>query len=285
MREPEPFFNEISVEPLCETDQEIESRIKTFVAVLKFCGGFLGFKKVRSNKPAKDLELKKDFSLKDYLAKNAYGNNFGAQMFLSMLKPPYIYDDTEEEKMYILHTTKLVRKEQEVIADGFACAYYSSGFVVSFASDDFWVQNTSFTLSVVEDETRKARNHRIFGISHLKQFAEPEFVSWAINNLSLKFRASEIAPEAKRISLRPDHGKQTLQEFSQRIKKESYIVEVVNSLAFDPKAKKKTTIRNNGLIDIRLMDTDNKIGILVRTTAHNELESIYMAADIEKKYL
>ena len=280
----EPFFNEISVEPLCVTDQEINSRIVGFAEVLKFCG-FLGFSIVRSNKPAKEVELKKDFCLGDYLAKNASGNNFEAQLILSMLKPPFIDDNTEEERKYILRTSRLVRNGQAVVADGFACAFYSSGFVVGFASDDYWIQNTSFTISVVEDETGKNRNHKVFGVACVEQFRDPEFVSWAVNNFSLKFRDSGIVPGAKNVDLRKDHGKQKLQEFSQRIRKEPYIVEVVNSLPFDPKAKKMTTIKENGHIAIRLLNTDNKIGIVVQTTAHNELEAIYLAADIEKKYL
>lgn len=280
----EPFFNEISVEPLCTTDEEIDNRLGAFVEVLKFCGDFFGFKIVRSNKPAKEIEMKKDFFLKDYLAKNASRNNVSAQLILSMLQPPYIDDDTEEERKYILHTTRLVRDRQAVMADGFACAYYSSGFVVGFASEDYWTQNTSFTLSVVDDETGKSRNHRVFGFSRVEQFREPGFVLWAVNNLSLKFQPSGLSPESKSISLRDDHGKLTLQEFSQRIRKESYVVEVVNSLPFDHKARKMTTIKEDGIIEIRLLNTDNRIGIAVRTTARNDLETIYLAADIERKY-
>lgn len=280
----EPFFNEISVEPLCVSDQEVDARIGSFVEVLKFCG-FLGFNVVRSNKPAKEVELKKNFFLGDYLAKNASGNNYEAQLILSMLQPPYIDDNTEEERKYILHTSRLVRDGQAVVADGFACAYYSSGFVVGFASDDYWLQNTSFTISVVEDETGKSCDHRVFGFSRVEQFRDPGFVSWAVGNFSLKYKDSGIAPEAKRISLREDHGKQTLQDFSQRIRKESYVVEVVNSLPFDRKARKMTTIKEDGLICIRLLDTDNKIGIVVRTTACSALEAAYIAADIERKYM
>lgn len=281
----EPFFNDISVEPLCVTNDEVETRIGVFVELLKFCGGFLGFKKVRSNKLAGEIELKKDFFMSEYLTKNAKGNNVGAQLILSMLQPPYIDDNSEEERTYSLHTTKLVRDGQDIVADGFACAYYSSGFVVSFFSDDFWIQNTSFTLSVVEDETGKKYCHKVFGISHIEQFRDPKFMSWAIGNISIKFPPSGVSPESKNINLRDDHGKQTLQEFSRKIRKESYIVEIVNSLPFDPKAKRKTMVRENALIDIRLLNTDNKIGIVVRTTAHNELEAIYMASDIERKYL
>lgn len=280
----EPFFNEISVEPLCVSDQEVEERLGGFSEVLKFCG-FLGYKVVRSNKSAKEVALKKDFFLGDYLAKNATGNNFEAQLILSMLQPPYIDDDTEEERKYILHTSRLVRDGQAIVADGFACAYYSSGFVVGFASDDYWLQNTSFTISVMDDGTGKSRNHNVFGFSRVEQFNDPLFISWAVNKFSLKYTESGIAPGSKKISLREDHGKQTLQELSQRIRKESYIVEVVNSLPFDRKARKKTTIKENGLIEIRLLDTDNKIGIVVKTTAHNDLEALYLATDIEKKYL
>lgn len=281
----EPFFNDLSIYPLCETDQEVNQRIGDFVKILKFCGGFLGYKKVKFDKPAKEIELKKDYCLRDYFAKHAAGNSFGDLLVLNMLQPPCIEDDSEEEVKYATHTTKLKRDGKDVDAYGFACAYYSTGFVVGFASEDIWKNNTSFNVSVTEDETGKSREHNVFCISQVDQFNNYDFISWAVNNLPLSFRPSRLEYTEKRVALRDDHGKDVLMEFSKKIKKESYIIEVVNSLPFKRETQKKTNWVGEGIIEIRLLGEKNKIGIAVRTTAMNELEGAFLAADIEKKYL
>ena len=281
----EPFFNEISVNPLCKTDQEVDKRVSDFVEVLEFCGSFLGFKKVRIDKSAKEIELKKDYYLKDYLAKNAYGNNNGALLVLNMLQPPNIDDGTVEWMRYATHTARLIRDEKEVEAEGFACAYYSSGFVVGFASEDFWTNNVSFTVSVKDDETGKSQKHRVYGISRVEQFSDPGFITWAVDTLPLKFRPSNLTIDTKKVSLRDDHGKDKLMELSQKLKKEQYVAEIVNSLPFKRGIHKKTDWTGDGILEVRLLDEKNKIGVAVRTTARNELEAAYLCRAIEKKYL
>ena len=279
-----PFFNEISVNPLCTNDQDVEYRIGEFVKVLEFCG-FLGFKKVRMDKPAKEIELKKGFFLKNYLAINAKGNNSAALLVLNMLKPPCIEDGSEEERKYAAHTARLIRDDEELVADGFACAYYSSGFVVGFASDPFWIQNTSFTVSIVDDVTKKSRNHSVFCISQVEHFGNSGFISWAINNLPIEFRCPTVSPMNKQVSLRDDHGKDKLMDLSQKILKEPYVVQVVNSLPFKHDTQKKTRWVGDGLIEVRLLDDKNKIGIALKTIARTETEAAYISADIERKYL
>lgn len=281
----EPFFNDLSIKPLCETDQEVDLRVSDFVKILKFCGEFLGYRKVKFDMPAKEIELKKDYFLREYLAKHATGNSFGALLLLNMLQPPCIEDDSEEEIKYATHTAKLKREGKDVDAYGFACAYYSSGFVVGFASDFFWKSNSSFTLSVMEDETGKSREHNVFCISQVDQFNNHDFISWAIDNLPLYFRPSGIEYAEKKVALRDDHGKNVLLEFSKKIKKESYIIEIVNSLPFKRNIQKKTNWIGEGIIEVRLLGEKNKIGVAVRTTAKNEIEGSFLAADIEKKYL
>lgn len=280
----EPFFNELSIYPLCVNDQDVDQRINDFVKVLEFCGSFLGYKKVRFDRKAKEIELKKDFLLKDYLANNTTGNSYGALLILNMLQPPYIDDDSEEEIKYATHTAKLVRDGKEIEAEGFACAYYSSGFVVGFASEDYWRQNVSFTVSVIDDATGRSRNHIVYGFCLVEQFSNPDFISWAIDKLPLRFRSSGIDISAKTIDIRDDHGKKELIEFSKKIIKEPYIIEIVNSLPFKVGTRKKTNWVGDGILEIRLVDVKNKIGVAARTTACNDIEAAYLAADIEKKY-
>lgn len=279
----EPFFNDLSIAPLCRTDQEVDLRMDSFVKVLKFCG-FLGYKKVKLDKPLKDIELKRGYCLKDYLYKVG-GNNFRDLLVLNMLQPPCIEDGSEEELKYATHTVRLKRGGADVEAYGFACAFFSSGFVVGFASEDMWKHNTSFTISVRDDESGKCREHSVYCISLVDQFGSPDFVSWAISNLSLSFKPSELEYAAKKVSIRDDHGKDALLELSRKIKKEPYIIEIINSLPFNTKTHNKTKWVGSGVIELRLLGEKHKIGIAVRTTARNEIEGAYLAADLENKYL
>lgn len=280
----EPFFNDVSITPLCVTDEEVRTRIDGFVDILEFCG-FLGFKKVRFDRSANELELKRGYYLKDYLAENAIGNKSRALLLLNMLRLPYIENDAIAEDRYLTHTAKLKRDDREIEAEGLASAYFSNGFAVGFASEEFWRQHIVFTLSVTDDATKKSREHRVFCISTVSSFSDVSFINWSVKNLPLVFRPSNLLPEEKKVKLRDDHGKNELKEFASVIKKESYILEVVNSLPFAPKTRTMTKVKDDsGLIEIRLLDKKSKIGIVVQTTARNEVEAMYLAADIEKKY-
>ena len=279
----EPFFNDVSITPLCSTDDEVTERINEFVDILEFCG-FLGFKKVRFNSFAGDIELKKGFFVRDYLAVHARGNGNRALLLLNMLKPPYIEDDSVAEERYISHTARLKKDGVEIESEGLASALFSNGFSIGFASEEFWRQNISFALRITEDATQKCSERKVFCISCLSHFKEAAFIKWSVDSLPLQFRSSDLQINAKRIKLRQDHGIKELGRFSEAIRKEPYIIEVVNSLPFDPNSRKMTKLKEDGLIEVRLLNTQNKIGIIVRTTARNEMESMYLAADIEKKY-
>ncbi len=279
----EPFFNDISITPLCITDEEINARINEFVDILEFCG-FLGFKKVRFDRPASEIELKQGYYVKDYLSEHAKGNGNKALLLLNMLKPPYIDDDTVAEERYVHHTARLLRDDIEVEAEGLASALFSDSFAVGFASEEYWRTNTSFTLTITNDATKKVHKKRVFCISYATHFSDMAFIKWAINTLSLQFRPTNLTMASKTVKLRDDHGNKELRKFSETIKKETYIIEVVNSLPFDPNVRKMTQIVGDGLINVRLLNTDKKIGVVVRTTARTVLEATYIAADIEKKY-
>lgn len=280
----EPHFNELSIMPLCVTDEEVETRINGFAEVLEFCG-FLGFERVRFDRPAKYIKLKEGYSLKEYLSVHARGNNNQARLMLSMLQPPYIEGNTIAEDRYITHTARLKREGQEIEAEGLATAYFSEGFAVGFASEDFWRNNIEFTLLVKDDISRKRHEQKIFCISALSQFSDSLFMDWAINSLQLQFRPSRLHKDLKTVKLRDDHGKNLLEKFSSKIIKESYVVSVINSLPFECNIRKMTRIKEDcSLIEVRMLSTENKIGIVVQTTAQNGLEAAYIAADIERKY-
>ena len=98
--------------------------------------------------------------------------------------------------------------------------------------------------------------------SPLDHFKDSLFIKWAVNSQPLLLRPSNLPISNKVVKLRDDHGKHELSQFSDLIKKEPYVIEVVNSLPFERRSRRMTRIKEDGLIEVRLLDTENKIGIL-----------------------
>ena len=172
----------------------------------------------------------------------------------------------------------------DVEVEGLAAAHFSGSFAIGFASEDYWRDNHVFTVSVSDDATKKTHEHKVFCVSTVSHLEDEVFVRWSIEKLSPQFRQSELSTEAKCINLRDDHGKRELLEFAMRIRKETYVEGIINSLPFDCGTRRMTNIKDDCLLEVRLLNTDRKIGIVVKTTAHNKLEAKYIAADIERKY-
>lgn len=89
----------------------------------------------------------------------------------------------------------------------------------------------------------------------------------------------------KKIILRNDHGMDVLKEFSKRLVRCPYLVEVVNSLPYNPYERKFIKkIRENGLIEIVLPWTDKGYGIVVKTTGRTFRETERIAELIEEEF-
>lgn len=278
----EPFFNDISTLPLCQTVEELKGRILKYASILKFCGS-LGFFKVRHEKPLQQVALMDNYTLHQYIAE--HGQDEVVKLIQSMVRIPYLDEDSPEEDRFVNTTIKLKRDGEEVEAEGLACAYLSEGFAVGLSSCEYWSNNHSFTLTILDQSTGKSKENQVYCISELKQFEIDEFIRWAVDTLPLKFRDSRIKQANKKKSLRNDHGKDVLEKFADRILKEPYIIEVINSLPFNPKAKDMIKdVSEDGLIQLVLNHTDKGLGMVIKTTAESRMEALYQAAYIRKKY-
>ena len=279
----EPHFNNVSVFPLCLTDKELLDRIESYVKVLKFCK-FLGISKVRYSESVVNLLLKENYTLCDFIKDNR--NDDKSRLILSMTKYPYIDDNNEiAEEKYVYSKITLKKLEDEISAEGLTCAYCTDSFAIGFNSEKFWSDNILFKLNVVEQDSNKTSEKNIFCISHINQFEHRDFINWAVNNLTLKFRSCNIKKESKKMHFRNDHGIDKLKMFANRILKEEFIISVINSLPFNSNTKNMIgNITDNGIIDIYLTKTDEKFGMAIQTTANSKIEAKYMGFYLEKKY-
>ncbi len=95
----------------------------------------------------------------------------------------------------------------------------------------------------------------------------------------------ELRYSEKEVSFRDDHGKDVLLEFAKRVIKNPYVIGVVNSLPFNPHERKFIRkVREDGLIEIVLVWTDRKYGMVIKTTGRNKRETEAIAGILEEKY-
>ena len=130
-------------------------------------------------------------------------------------------------------------------------------------------------LSIYEKAVRNicTEGHVDIHISQLQLNEEPELIE------------TDLQVEDKRISLRHDHGMDVLTEFSKRLIRCPYVIEVVNSLPFNPSERKFIRkIRDDGLIEIVLPWTDQKYGVVVKTTGRNIRETKRIGEIIKERY-
>lgn len=76
-----------------------------------------------------------------------------------------------------------------------------------------------------------------------------------------------------------------LTEFSKRLVRCPYVIEIVNSLPFNPAGRRFIKrIYDNGLIEIVLPWTDKGFGVAVRTTGRNIRETKRISEIISERY-
>jgi hypothetical protein len=105
------------------------------------------------------------------------------------------------------------------------------------------------------------------------QHREPELVE------------SALQAEDKKISLRDDHGKDLLMDFSRRLIRCPYVVGVINSLPYNSHERRFIRrIQENGVIEIVLPWTDKGYGVAVKTTGRTKQETEKIGEIIEEMY-
>lgn len=108
---------------------------------------------------------------------------------------------------------------------------------------------------------------------------------WLVGKTPIELIECTLEPREKRICLRKDHGADTLEEFCEKIVRSKYVLEVVNSLPFNPGSRRFIhRVRGNGLIEIVLPWTDQGLGIVVQSTGRNQRETQRIAENLQEIY-
>ena len=275
----EACFNELSLLPYCNDKDEVDQRIKNYIDTIK-TAATKGFRKICYANGLNDVLLSEDYTLGNYCAENPKDTK--SILLLATQKHPYIEEGSEAENSFILNDVKLKKEGELLDTYGFAAAHASDTICIGLYPEDFW-NNTVYSLIVTINGNAKEKEGICISIP--AGFASKEFAIWEKTHIPVKILPSNIPPHKKNIRLRDDHGKDVLNRFAKRIRKEPYVIEIVNSLPFNQHETK--FIRRaypNGLIEIVLTNTDSGYGLTIKTTAQNQREADWIAQELEKKY-
>lgn len=275
----EACFNELSLLPYCKDKDEINQRIKNYIDTVTIATQ-KGFRKICYATGLNDVLLSKNYTLSDYCTEKP--NDAKTILLLATQKRPYIEEGSEAENSFILNDVKLKKEGELLDTYGFAAAHASGTICIGLCPEVFW-NNVIYSLIVTTNGNTKEKEGICISIP--ASFSSKEFAIWEKAHIPVKILPCNILPHKKNIHLRDDHGKDVLEKFAKRIRKEPYVIEIVNSLPFNQyETKLIRRIYSNGLIEIVLTNTDSGYGLIIRTTARNEQEADWIAQDLEKKY-
>lgn len=120
----------------------------------------------------------------------------------------------------------------------------------------------------------------ISNTSHIDYYRE-----WFEDLRPIELISTSKSPFEKKLKLRDDHGKDVLTAFANKLFRNIYVEEVVNSLrfnSFDRKFIRK--IKEDGIIECVLYWYDEGYGLAVKTTGRNKRETQAIAEILDKEY-
>jgi hypothetical protein len=274
----ELVFNELTCRPYAKDFTSCYSRIKQFVETYKASEPH-GFKRVRFQPALDQIFLEDSYTLNDFL-RDSRAKTF-AIIMLSIYRYPFIDNDTKEEDQYIQNDFSILKEGNKLHVHGLAAAYLYRTMGIGFCSEAFW-DALLFSLQMEGDEEKCVK---ILSVSKPEHFGEKIFLEWKAQAIGVQLIACDTPITDKRISLRDDHGKDVLQKFAERLVHSPYVVEIVNSLPYNPNENKFIrSVRFDGLVEIVLTDTDKGLGLVVKTTGRNLRETEAIAKILAERY-
>jgi hypothetical protein len=268
--------------PLCTSEQEMEKRMDKYIFTLK-SAGLHGIKKVRYAGDLTSVLLTDACSVQDYC--NTRMNNDGARLVLSMFTKPQVPEDDDNVLENYLETqTSVIQEDKPLCGDGFNAAFCMGTYCIGFASNAFW-SKLQYQINV--SSSGETERHVWYCVSLPEHYDNAEFQEWIEQRLPLDLQTSELSPEKKTISLRPDHGKDKLMEHARNLMNSPYVESVLTSLPFSSFTKtyiNKKSDFAHGLIDVVLFWEEKGYCMRVKTTGRNIRETIAIAEILSKRY-
>ena len=283
-------FNELSEQPLCQTEADAVQRLRDFAQLFREVREHTSVTKVRHADYMTSISLTDTMTMQDYC--NAHINEPIAILLMSSFIHPQVDMDDDNSLQSYLETTAVVNlpNGKNMIGDGFNAAYCQNTFCVGFISDPVW-NNDFFNLTITSNS--QSKNVTWACISSLQFYSSlkdnhrrPAFDQWLQQLDPIVLVSSNQDVANKPINLRDDHhGKAELTAHAKLLCQHQYVEGILTSLAFKPHAKNYISkIYDDGIIDIVLRWEDEGYSMRVKTTGRNAIETCEIAKILRDKF-
>jgi len=271
----ELIFNEISLHNKPENEYQAKSILENFA---KTCSSFKkeGFNKLRVESAFWTNIYFSTINLNDFLQQ--IPSQTQKSFLRSFIRKPFIADDfiSEADERYV--ENEYFYENQKVT--GLAYAYLLDTIAVSLLTNSIW---ESTEILIIEKNNES--DNRVCVKNASKPVHKASHKDWIDNQKPIVLIKTNKKPKDKAINLRDDHGRDTLQTFSESLRNSEYVDSIINSLPFNP--NEKNFIRKiypNGQIEIVLTKTDKGLGLVIQTTGRDLRETTEIGKLLEEKH-
>ena len=278
------IFNETSILPVTASSHTLRTNFIKLLKVYELAKKDFGFNHLVFPKNIGQVDVTTTQKFIDWiygLPSTSEKNNI-----LSVLKRPYGNDVLEEqvEELNKYYFNDAINGIPDTYCDGMAVAHVKENLCISLSTNVIWDKLRIDFYKIINDDldTVNVFVNNISNEVHFQNIAISSFIQ-SISSVTLVGNA--IPPANKSISLRDDHGKNILQAFSNRLVMSEYVVSVINSLPFNPKAVNLIKkIYDDGKIELVLYWEDKGIGVIIQTTGRNYKETEAIAKLLKEQY-
>lgn len=278
-------FNDLSIQPLCTSEESAEQRVHDFLVMFKTVREHTKITKVRHYGNLTTILLSPTKTLQDYI--NSHTKQPAMMALLGIFTQPQVDMEDDILLQTYLDTTVGVKRENNVVssADGFNAAYSQNTFCVGFRSSFFW-ERDFFELIVSSNTKKKNVNWACISVpfSNNNDNREQIFDSW-LQDRHVELVTTNLNPEQKQIKVRDDHGKTELIEHARILNQNCFVEGVVSSLPFKPHFREYIyKVYDDGMIDIVLWWKDKGFSLRVKTTGRNISETREIAQKLRDEF-
>jgi len=280
----ELIFNELSLQPSVSDTHSanllVEKLIQTYSKAKSH-----GFKKIRFHQVFEEISLLDDYTFSDWL-KNTTSRTL-KDLLLSAKVYPFISDGDEWAENEYLSRRYFFENEfvERTEPRGLAAAIIYETLTISLASHEHWKQSQLRVFVTDENLEGILPTENVNNVCETIHFESPIIQDFVGKITTPVIVPTKLPLNQKTIHLRDDHGKDKLKKFGERLFQSNYVISVINSLPFNPKATNlihKT--HADGKIEIVLYWEDKGIGLVIQSTGRNIHETNAIAKILDEEY-
>ena len=278
------IFNELSFLPLTTNEHILKEKFLELIKIFSFAKEKFGFQHIVFPSNIGSIKVTPDKTFYQW----AYDITHQGEKnkILSVIKRPFgneVLSNQKDElnKYYYQNAGELI---PETYSNGLAVSYVRKELCSSVSLHSIWDLTEINFQKIINDnlETEVVSVHNVAQEKHFNNDRIRQFVE---HLGTIQLVESKINPNDKQIALRDDHGKDKLQTFSKKVLQSKYVLSVINSLPFNPKAINLIKeINSDGKIELVLYWEDKGIGIIIQTTGRNYRETEEIARLLKKEF-